>query len=218
VVAAGHHASVVDANHFYQRLADEVNAACESGALRCHAERHTLRPVLDWSYLQPFWSSLVYAGGHLLTLPAHTTAGTMKSIGDSAGLAKAEAFLNAPLAASQATLDPVLPIEALIAGYRLGLPWLAGLAFLVWVWATPLPRRKQRPGQCGLWLVGGLMLVLVGGRLALLALIHVTSWPAASDLRYLSAAQPLVVLFIMIGLLLGADARARRSAPDALQV
>lgn len=212
VVATGHHGSIVDANHFYQRLANEVNAACESGALLCHAERHTLRPVLDWSYWQPFWSSVVYAGGHLLTLPAHTTAGNMKSIGESTGLAKAAAFLHGPLAASQATLDTVLPIEALIASYRIGLPWLTGLAFLIWVWATPWPHRQRRPGQRGLWLVGGLMLVLIGGRLALLALIHVTSWPAASDLRYLSAAQPLVILFVVIGLQLGVRAWAQSQA------
>ena len=212
VVATGHHHSVADANLFYQRLADEVNTACQSGALRCDAERHTLRPVLDWGYWRPFWSSLVYAGGHLLTMPAHTTAGTMKSVGESTALAKATAFLHGPLAASQATLAPVLPIEALIAVYRRGLPWLTGLAFLAWLWATPLPRRRLGPGQARLWLVGGLMLVLVGGRLALLALIHATSWPAAGDLRYLSAAQPLLVLFVMIGLMLGAGTWARRSA------
>ena len=204
VVASGHHTSATDAQHFYQRLADEINTACESGLLSCRAERHTLRPVLHAGHWRPFWTSLAYAGVHLLTLPAHTTAGTMKSIGESAGLAKAAVFLNGPLAASQATLTPVRPIETLIASYRYGLPWLSGLALLAWLWATPWPARRLSQAHCQLWLVGGLMLALVSGRLTLLALIHVTSWPAASDVRYLSAAQPLWVLFVVIGLLLGA--------------
>lgn len=202
VVASGHHASASDADRFYQRLADEVNAACSLEKLQCLAERHTLFPVLQWRYWDPYWSSLAYAADQLLTLPTHSSGGVTKSMGDPAALAEAEAFLHGPLAASRATLAPVAAIEALILASRYALPWLFGFALFGWLLSVPLPRRRLGARHFRLWLIGGLLLVLVSGRLALLALIHVSSWPAADDVRYLSAAQPLLLLFTAIGPLL----------------
>lgn len=47
--AAGHHATLPDSRAFYSRLADEINAACDAGALPCGAARSGQTPRLDSS-------------------------------------------------------------------------------------------------------------------------------------------------------------------------
>lgn len=87
------------------------------------------------------------------------------------------------------------PLETLTVIYRQALPWLMGLAVLGWLAATPLPARELGAKTQGLWLLAGVLLLLVLSRLGLLSVIHVTSWSSVSDIRYLSAAQPLLVFF-----------------------
>ena len=214
--AAGHHDSAAKASHFYQQLADEVNAACDAGKLACGAERHTLRPVLQWLLAGPFWSSLVHAGVNLLTLPTLSSTGGFRSRSGQAQLAPASAFLHQALAGRDTASVPVAPLEWLIAVYQQALPWLTGLGLAGWLWAAPRPGWRLDPQQRALWWTGGLLAVLVAGRLALLALIHVTAWPAASDPRYLSAAAPLLLWFDVIGVLL-ASAWWRRSSASNLE-
>jgi hypothetical protein len=51
VAQAGHYRSAPEALHFYERLADEVHAACESGKIECLPRRDTLAPPFRWHYL-----------------------------------------------------------------------------------------------------------------------------------------------------------------------
>lgn len=202
VTAAGHHVNAVEASGFYQRLADEVNAACDQRKLQCDAERNTLRPPFHPSQLAPLGIGLIQAAGVLMDLPGLSTGAPTGPLGERSGLTTAESFLHESLAASLTTSPPVEPLETLIDSYRNVLPWISGIAMAVWLLSTPLPRRRQTTArQRTLWLLGALLMTLVGVRLALIALIHVTSWPSL-DVRYIAPAQPLLVLFDTISLLL----------------
>jgi hypothetical protein len=131
----------------------------------------------------------------------------MRDLGEPDALKAAQDFLNQDLAPSKGNLPVLASIETLIGVCRLVLPWLSLLALAGWLWATPLPPRRLDEHHRLLWLIGGLLLTLVVARLALVALINVTSWPAI-NLRYLSAAQPLLLFLDAIGLLLLVPCRA----------
>ncbi|RZF30748.1 hypothetical protein EVC45_04605 [Paraburkholderia sp. UYCP14C] len=49
--AADHHKSAQDASRFYDRLADEINSACDADQISCTARRATLIPPFRWTYL-----------------------------------------------------------------------------------------------------------------------------------------------------------------------
>ena len=49
--AAGHYSSGRDADAFYRRLADEINAACDRGSLSCLPFRATMAPPFRWHYV-----------------------------------------------------------------------------------------------------------------------------------------------------------------------
>ena len=49
--AAGHHSSAREASRFYNRLAREINAACDNGRIPCLSPRATLMPPFRWEFL-----------------------------------------------------------------------------------------------------------------------------------------------------------------------
>ena len=51
VAAAGHYKSGRDAAAFYERLAAEINTACDQGRIPCLAARSTLAPPFRWQYV-----------------------------------------------------------------------------------------------------------------------------------------------------------------------
>ncbi len=62
--AAGHHLSASAARDFYAQLANEVNAACDEGALTCRRKRASLAPELTVERLPSLivasWNALLY--------------------------------------------------------------------------------------------------------------------------------------------------------------
>ena len=62
---AGHHSSASTAQDFYAQLANEVNAACDEGALKCRRKRASLAPELTvdrfLSLIAPSWDALLYS-------------------------------------------------------------------------------------------------------------------------------------------------------------
>jgi hypothetical protein len=63
-------------------------------------------------------------------------------------------------------------------------------------------RRRVTPREQMLWAAAGVMVALVLLRLALLAVVHATSWPAATLVRYLAPTHPPLLLFIGLSLAL----------------
>ena len=73
--AAGHYVSATDADRFYRRLADEINAACDAQTVPCGAPRSGLLPPFRSDYIHPILTSIRHvvddtvALGPLTTIP-----------------------------------------------------------------------------------------------------------------------------------------------------
>jgi hypothetical protein len=83
---AGHHGSAQTARQFYGQVAQQVNAACDSGALRCRARRDTLAPEVGWRHAP----ALLRAGLRSLLHTARLGSDAIiiqRGIGDEAQLA-----------------------------------------------------------------------------------------------------------------------------------
>ncbi len=111
--ATGHHASAIEADRFYRRLADEVNSACARGVLSCNVERSSLRPPFDRTQLEPFGVALLTVSGFVPQLLATSTGGPVRDLGTREQLGAAEAFVNDRLATGPATLPVVEPLETM---------------------------------------------------------------------------------------------------------
>jgi len=61
VALAGHYKSAKDAESFYQRLANEVNTACDNRLLQCGTERATVMPVWHDEYNLPLFYTFLRA-------------------------------------------------------------------------------------------------------------------------------------------------------------
>ncbi len=92
--AAGHAASARDARRFYQRLADEIDAACDAGSLACTAShRATLAPPFRWRYLGDAWKRsgtlfrivATMGGGNLETPPSEGRQPELAAFADLGG-------------------------------------------------------------------------------------------------------------------------------------
>lgn len=197
--AEGHHTNATEANRFYRQLADEINAACADQRLICRPQRDTLSPPLAWELGAPVINALWSVSGLVPQFTPFSTSAIVGMLGTPAQLQQAEAFLHDRLAVGPAILPPVEPVETLIALFKHSLPWVSAVAFVAWLFCIPCRQRHQPQAQHILWWIGLLLLTLVGARLLMVALIHVTSWPVI-DLRYMSAAHPLLVFFDAIGL------------------
>lgn len=57
--ADGHFASAVTAHAFFERLAREVDAACDGGSLDCDGPHDSMRPRVSPALLGPWWATLV---------------------------------------------------------------------------------------------------------------------------------------------------------------
>lgn len=197
--AAGQFTDAQQAAGHWQQVADQINAACASGKMACTAERHTLTPPLAAEHVRWWPWGFGVAMQALLTFESHGTSVRMGYLGKPEELAAAASFLRERLAPPDTTLPIVQPIEAWIGLWRAALPWLAGAALLAWAAATPWRWRQGQPRRRLLWALGALLLALVVLRLAALALIHVSSWPAATLPRYLAPAHAPLILFIAVG-------------------
>lgn len=200
--AAGHHGSARHARDFYANLAREVNDVCDRGALACDAARVGLAPPMTATLLAAWPAAFAQTGWALLSLKNVSTRAELGDLGAPTALAAASQFLHQRLAAPKAVTPAVPVLEALFGFWRLALPPLALAALLLWLLIPVWWRRHRdvtcRTAQRAIWLAAGVLLALVLARVALIAWIHVSSWPAALTARYLSPAQPLLGAFVAL--------------------
>lgn len=110
----------------------------------------------------------------------------------------------APARAKAAVLDGIAAV------YRVLLPVLVPLALAAYGWLgwRHLRRRRLPVG----WVIGSALLLAVLCRVGLMALVHVTSFPALQT-RYLAPAHPLLLLFTALALAEAARTLRRRLRP-----
>jgi len=68
VSRAGHYGRSKDADRFYRRMANEINSACDTGALLCTGARSWFLPPFNWRYGLPFLHSIWRVAGDILLL------------------------------------------------------------------------------------------------------------------------------------------------------
>lgn len=91
VAAAGHFGSAADAQAYYVRLANEIDAACQDKALACLPRRVGLAPPFRWSYLTDAFYSATIVTRILLTMH-QGPIGSASSIG---AVSDIDAFVDA---------------------------------------------------------------------------------------------------------------------------
>jgi len=101
-------------------------------------------------------------------------------------------------------------LGAVAAVYRALLPGLVPLALAAWAFMTWHHARRRRLPLT--WVIQSALLLAVASRVALMALVHVTSFPAIQT-RYLAPAHPALLLFVAL-----AVAEAARALKGALRL
>ncbi len=92
-VASAGHRSAPDAQAFYGRLADQIDAACKQGKLACLPPRATLAPPFRWQYLQDsvrpagrvLWLLLTMRQGDIGSEPSVGTPAQIATFADAVG-------------------------------------------------------------------------------------------------------------------------------------
>ena len=188
--AYGHYDSASAAETYWQRVADEINAAVDSGELNGGAPRHGLFPVWQDSYTLAAgkaWFKALDLVVRFSPFGAHGIAST----GAPKDIARYADFLhiNAVIDPQPTDRDTVARIVIRRAFALVGWP-LTGIA--LFATGVLVFRSFKSPP---LWSKIAVLLALWGGAAALLlvvALVHVTSFRAITG-NYLGPAVPLIV-------------------------
>ena len=215
VAATGHYRSATDAQAYYTRLADEIDAACQTGALACLPRRIGLAPPFRWSYLGDAIDPALALTKILLTM-RQGPIGSGSSVGAASDIyaftdavGPVSVRVNGGSMTGRRRALQMLAAQAIARGYALAMPVLAMLGACGIVVA--LARSRRRPAPAAMLALGIASLLAIGCRIALLAYLDATSLPAAS-LLYASPATPFVIVLAVVGIYLGAVALRRRDA------
>jgi len=207
----GHHASGASAARFYDRLAGEVNAACDDGRLVAWPRSDSIAPPWQEGDTGAFARS--FARGTLMTLQ---WSGVQEVFRPATGSAEQVARFSEYVRVAPRTEDRPTRLEryqrrataAVLTIYRV-LTWPLVVVAVLWsvvavvAW-TRLGRRGALPGFFAM------ALALWATRLAVLAVIEATSFPAMRGL-YMQPAYallPVVLLAPSIDLALGEEGLA----------
>jgi hypothetical protein len=218
---AGMHETPEKAAAFYQSLANEVQAACESGRLKCSAWLPPLVPAIPATQWTRLPKTLLKTIGLLLNLPPPKPPDRRASDLSSPDAAQALEFLNRPYHVLTGEDDPpqrkskllmravllqLLEISAKVNGTVIALGILS-LLLAVGIW----------PGKAiknGIFIILMALTIAVLTRCLLLALIEISSFPAVFHDRMLPA-EPLAIASALLSIYLFATlacgARSRRS-------
>jgi len=222
---AGHYRSATDARDYHERLAAEINAACDDGRLACLPARVTLMPPFRAEFVRGTFDAAVRAAWALLRAGGGVV-GARPSTGHPENLALFQDML-------QGAMTPIAPISKytetaaghsvsafklrlqitiarLIArAYANAVPALFGIALLALIIAMIRHRPLQR--DCGLLALIASCFLAVATRIGLLAYLDATSFPAVNDL-YLSPATPFLLGFIGLCLIAATTPRYFRAS------
>jgi hypothetical protein len=207
VARAGYYASGEKAMTFYRQLARDVDSACKAGKLDCLPARATMMPPwvpgLHKDVLKAFASAVVFTAKF---------DGMLADPGASSGSESTQALYRklthdriAPLGkfedvqslASKRAADKIGLLNGLLAAYRTFMPVVVCLALLVFVVQGVQAVRKRKLFVA--WVIQAGLLAALLARLAMLALIEVTSFPAIGAI-YLSAAYPVLIVLVFLAL------------------
>ena len=208
VAVAGYCQNGKTAMGFYDRLAHEVDRACDEGVLPSGPRRSTMLPPWRSNY-GAFLARSLADEAHMLVYLEGFSPESPPSIGPRHTLPLFEKFTRerlsplpedaaatpAPTRINRLRLHILQQIGTL---YQHAVPWAAVAGALAYCFAAV---RSAWTRRLGLFLVlNTALLGAIVARMAILAYIDVTSFPAIS-IAYLSAAVPLLLLFCLVTVL-----------------
>jgi hypothetical protein len=202
VARAGYYANGKKAMAFYRQLASEVDSACKAGKLDCLPARASMMPPWVPGY-----------GTAMLKAFARAALFTADFDGMSADPAPSTGNDSTQALYRMLTHDRIAPLgtfsDVRVAGWKVSLldralglyqavmPILAVLALVAFILQIVEAIRRRSISE--IWVVQAGLLGALLARLAMLAFIDVTSFPAVFPL-YLTAAYPVLILFVFLAL------------------
>lgn len=225
---AGCYADAHTAQRYFETLAAEVNALCDSGALAAGPPRSGTLPRIEARHIAPtLWEALQNVGRVLVFAEAHPAWQTQMSeeLSMNAALrAEVEAFLRSGTnwqAQAGTTLPYYTPRQQLACraldavrwgyavllpvGFALALAWQVGAARRVFARGAPETPRM-------VWLICLGLLLSIFLRCCMIAFLFVTSFNEVAHVMYLCPAHPLALLYAALGVPMLCRAR-RAKAP-----
>jgi hypothetical protein len=194
------------AESYYVRLAQEINAACEQGALVCGPRNDSM--VTPWrSEHLPFLLAAVGRSFRELVSFSAIDLEEAVSSGSYEQLQLFERMTHTRLAPTEdeRAMAPQSPTRAqrwkltvmhrILALYQWTIPLAAGFALAAWLLSSA--RRVLRRDVSLLWVLNCGMLGALSVRVLLLAYIDATSFPAVNT-YYLGPGYALVLLFVIL--------------------
>lgn len=192
------------AQQFYSRIAEEIQAACDNGRLRCHAQSPALLPdpdLLSPRALADSFRSAAWALGTFRAARHRADEGPASASSEPSWLLFRSAVPGTP-----STIGEQRERERHYAdGARTLLVWKS-----IWAWVMPgwfllslvgvAAGPIKRPGRWkASFALAVACYVAVGGRLAVLALVDSTSFPAAESGYLLLPASGFLIAGAVIG-------------------
>jgi hypothetical protein len=232
VADAGYHASAASANAFYRRLADEVNAACDSGALDGLARRDSPAPPFVREYAAPLFRIGTRAIRYILAFPVrdYVYDPGACSDGEHEGLGAFHAITHSrvlPLAAGPredytaidaGDVSKLRVLQRITGAYRFGFKWLAVAGLFAFAASAAISGRRRRLSF--LFVLNGALLVAAGTRWLILSYMDITFGPAFNMWPcYITPLYPLGLAFAYLALMdlkdqLGGLSRRPRSSGE----
>lgn len=205
VALTGNHANAGSAQDFYRRLGDEVEAACRSGVLRCGDVPTGLSPVRAQIDVRSVLESGLDGAIFLARFEvSDTTRPVSEGAPENYRLFEETVGGLAPTLQEQQAEERTDGLRSAIA---MILSWIYACGTVIAVapaLAGYLLALRSRDGGAG-WVIGAACGGAVLVRLALLAVIDATSFPAART-AYVLPASSFLIAFSVIGCLLLAQA------------
>jgi len=200
--AAGHFRSAATSAAFFERLAREVNEACDRGALRCGPRRDTLAPAWRPEFLGPLIASTLSVGRRLATLgDMHVRPKQSAGPPDQLEVFRrtTRAWLSGVDAGHYggwrlAAAEAIARLQVAITSVALPTAVVAWAGLVAWA----VVRHRSHSGHV---LVAALI-AAAATRVALLGFLDATSFPA-DNLLYLTPATPLALAIAPCVALLG---------------
>ena len=199
--SVGHYRTATEADAYFQRVADEINTACDAGLVACVGPRATLMPPLRTAYLQPFASA---AGRSGLTLARWGGIGVAASPStvptdvayNFRAMTNENEVGNDPVPPLRPTATAALSVD--LSAYQLATPIALVLALAGFVLAlVPVVRKNPGAGSLNTAVMLTALLACVLSRIVLVSLVDATSFPAVSAI-YLAPAFDIMLVWIFI--------------------
>ncbi|MFA5925323.1 MAG: hypothetical protein WC831_00150 [Parcubacteria group bacterium] len=195
VAQAGYYSNGKKAIEYYQRLADEVNSACDQKKLDCYPKRASMTSPWNSNYNKPMLDSVRESVVFISGLEGFT-ATPSESVGDNESLQLFGHITYADVASKENSHFKLEILNFITKLYRIIMPFILFLSAIIFF----ITFLKGKIIQNIPWIIALSLLGAIFARIILLSIINVSAFHSIIIL-YLSPIYPLIFLFISLSLI-----------------